>query len=75
MVTIQIDEQTAEGLALQARNAGLSVGDYLRTLVPAGQRARRQTWDELESEILALSTPGPSLPADFSRADIYVEHD
>jgi len=75
MVTIQIDEQTALGLARQARNAGLSVPDYLRTLVPAVEPASRLSWDELEGQFLALSAPGPSLPADFSRADIYVAHD
>lgn len=75
MVTIHIDERTAEGLSRQARTAGLSVADYLSTLVPAGQPAGRQNWDELESQFLALSTPGPSLPPDFSRADVYIEHD
>ena len=71
MVTIQIDEVTAEGLARQARDKGMSVADYLRTLVPSNGVTPRQEWDELEQEILALSSDGPSLPEDFSRADIY----
>ena len=75
MVTIQIDEKTAEGLERQARSAGLSVTDYLRSLVPASDAASRPTWDEIENQFVALSTPAPSLPADFSRADIYGDHD
>jgi hypothetical protein len=75
VVTIQIDEQTAEGLARQARSAGLSVAEYLRTLVPRSKSAVRADWDEIERQFLALSADGPSLPPDFSRSDIYSEHD
>lgn len=75
MVTIQIDEKTAEGLERQARTLGLSVTDYLRTLVPSSASGTRPSWDEFENQFLALSTPAPSLPADFSRADIYCDHD
>jgi hypothetical protein len=75
MVTIQIDEKTAEVLERQARSAGLSLAEYVRTLVPTSTTAVRPSWDELESEILALSTPAPTLRADFSRADIYGDHD
>jgi hypothetical protein len=75
MVTIQIDDQTAEGLERHARSAGLSVADYLRTLVPAPNRNSRPSWDELEQQFLALSAAGGTLPADFSRADIYGDHD
>lgn len=75
MVTIQIDEQTAEGLERQARAAGLSMAEYLRTLVPQPANGARPSWDEIENQFLALSTPASSLPADFSRADIYSDHD
>jgi hypothetical protein len=74
MVTIQIDDKTAEGLEQQARTAGLSIADFLRTLVAPTTPATRPSWDELENQFLALSTPD-SLPADFSRADIYENHD
>jgi hypothetical protein len=53
----------------------LSVAEYRRTLVPPAISAIRPSWDELEREFIALSSPGPSLPADFSRADIYLNHD
>jgi hypothetical protein len=75
MVSIQVDEQTAAGLERQAKSAGLSVAEYLRSIVPAGGAPTRPSWDDLEREFVALSTPGPSLPADFCRADIYLHHD
>lgn len=74
MVTIQIDDKTAAGLERQARSAGLTVADYLRTLVPSLAAGSRPTWDELEDQFLALSLP-ILLPDDFSRADIYGNHD
>ena len=54
---------------------GLSVADYLRTIVPESANPRRPTWDEIEAEIMANSSAGPSLPADFSRADINRDRD
>jgi hypothetical protein len=75
MVTIQLDEQTAKELQRQAKTAGVTVAEFVRSLVPSPAAPPRPSWDELETEILALSSSGPSLPADFSRADIYGEHD
>ncbi len=75
MVTIQIDEQTAEGLARQAQGMGLTVAEYLRTLVPSNGQSRHAAWDDLEAEFLALSSADTSLPDDFSRADIYADHE
>lgn len=75
MVSIQVDDSTAQILANQAFARGLSVADYVRTLVRSSSTGARPNWDELESQFLALSTPAPSLPADFSRADIYADHD
>jgi hypothetical protein len=75
MVAIQIDEQTAATLKRQAKDAGLSVADYVRTLVPSTAAPTRLSGDEIEAAMIAHSTPGPSLPADFSRGDIYSDHD
>jgi hypothetical protein len=75
MVSIQIDEQTATTLQRQAKDAGLSVADYLRSLVPTAALPPRPTWDEIEAEFVAHSTAGPPLPSDFSRADIYSDRD
>jgi hypothetical protein len=75
MVSIQIDEITATALQRHAQDAGLSVADYLRSLVPTSATPPRPIWDEIEAEIVAQSTAGPGLAADFSRADIYSDHD
>ena len=75
MISIQIDQYTADIIEQQARSRGLSVADYLRSLVPPPATAVRPNWEDLEAEIIALSTSGAVLPVDFSRADIYRDHD
>lgn len=71
MVTIQIDDHTAQALERQAQNAGMSLADFLRSLVLESTSPPRPTWDQIEGEMNALSTPGPTLSDSFSRADIY----
>jgi hypothetical protein len=75
MVTIQLDDTTAKALEIQAQNAGLSLVDFLKTLASETMPRPRGDWDAIEREIVALSSDGPTLPADFSRADIYNDHD
>jgi hypothetical protein len=75
MISIQVDETTAQALEDQAKRAGMTVGEYVRTLLPFEEPPKRPAWEEIEQQIVALSTDGPSLPADFSRADIYRDHD
>jgi hypothetical protein len=75
MVTIQVDEQTAIALQTAATGAGVSLADYVKSLVVANPReAQTSSWDALEKEIINLSVDG-SLPTNFSRADIYADHD
>jgi hypothetical protein len=75
MVTIQIDEQTAKTLENAARVAGLTLTEYIRTLAEVESKPVVQAaWDKLEREFEELSVDG-ALPRDFSRADIYVDHD
>ncbi|MCE9553155.1 MAG: hypothetical protein K8T91_07225 [Planctomycetes bacterium] len=75
MISIQIDQYTAAMLEQQAQSRGISVAEYLRSLVPPPSSTVRPRWDELEAEIVALSTAGEARAADFSRADIYLDHD
>ena len=75
MVSLQVDEQTAKLIELQARSRSLSVADYLRSLFPVTDAQRRLDWNEIENAMLALSTDIPGLPDNFSRADIYLDHD
>lgn len=74
MVSIQIDEQTAEALKAAATAAGVSISEFLKLMVPATKQPLETAWDSLEREFTALSVEG-SLPATFSRADIYADHD
>jgi hypothetical protein len=75
MVTIQVDEQTAVALQTAAMGAGVSLADYVKSLVDASpQEPQLPSWESLEKEFVELSVEG-SLPADFSRADIYSDHD
>lgn len=75
MVTIQIDEQTAKTLENAASASGVTLAEYVRTLVQADSKPILQaSWDELEKDFEELSVDG-SLPNDFSRADIYADHD
>ena len=69
MVTIQVDEQTA------AASAGISLADYVKSLVKSNSdQPQSPSWDSLEKEFVELSVEG-FLPTDFSRADIYSDHD
>jgi hypothetical protein len=74
MVTIQVDEQTAAALQKAAETAGVSLADYVKSLVDASpQEPQLPSWESLEKEFVELSVEG-SLPADFSRADVYSDH-
>lgn len=77
MTILRIDDQTAAGLASLAAANGLSVEDYLRHLATPTTTAgeAEMSAEEFDREIERLSFRGPSLPDDFSRADIYSEHD
>jgi len=76
MAAIQVDPQTAERLNALATASGMTVEAYLQSLLPApvnGAPARLSP-DELETLVSENSFDGPTLPADFSRADIYDGH-
>jgi hypothetical protein len=74
MTQIHVDDKTAKHLARAAELAGLTLEDYLKILVQGETpMASEQKWDAIEQEILALSSEG-TLPSDFSRADIYLDH-
>jgi hypothetical protein len=74
MVTIQVDEQTAKALEAAAAGAGLSLPEYIKTLVPSSGDSSSNSWEAIEREITDLSVDG-SLPASFSRAELYSDHD
>jgi hypothetical protein len=75
MVTIQLHDSVAAALNAQASLQGISLEEYLARLANGAAAAPRMPDEEIERELDRLSFNGPSLPADFSRADIYLDHD
>ena len=77
MATIQVDEQTAQAITAKAAALGLSVSELLRQFVggPPPELQPRLTDEEFDRMFEELSIHVPPLPPDFSRADIYLEHD
>lgn len=77
MPHIEIDTETAQRLAAQAAAHGVSPSEYLRSIVPAVVANGNAIFsvDELEAELEGLTLKLPTLPDDFSRADIYDDHD
>lgn len=76
MVIIQLQDSVAAALSAQANQHGLSLEAYLAQI--AGKKSEPQPliqFDEWERELDELSFEAPPLPADFSRADIYLDHD
>jgi hypothetical protein len=77
MVSVQLNESVAAALAAQASKHGLSLEEYLARLAKGGGDivAPRMSADEMARQLDELSLNVPPLPADFSRADIYLDHD
>ena len=77
MATLELDPHTAEQLNALAAASGMSAGAYLKLLLPASVNGdgARLSLAELDSLLSENAFDGPTLPADFSRADIYDGHD
>lgn len=78
MTTIEIDDLTAKALSDLAKSQGLTVADYLRAIANVTKASKSNgSTDEFDfdAELDALVFDGPGLPPDFSRADIYSDHD
>ena len=72
MSAIEIRPETAEMLAAQAKAQGLSVDEYLKTLLGVSQRAEEPALDEFMRAMESLAEEDiEPLPRDFSREDIY----
>ena len=79
--TIELDRRVAEALAAAAAARGLSLEDFLRDV--GGQPAQgqvpddtgRDDFDQWLDELAAEPGARASLPADFSRAHVYDDHD
>jgi hypothetical protein len=77
MQRIELDDLTAERLNAQAVALGLTVDEYLRSIIAPSANGHSGviSQDELDAELDALILDLPTLPSDFSRDDIYNEHD
>lgn len=72
MTSIQLQDDTAKALLAMAATRRQSVDEYIRSLVSNDDDTSKiESKSSLESELEPLLFDGPSLPADFSRADIY----
>ena len=76
MTSIQLDDGTAKALTAIAAARQMTVEQYLRSLVDNDMALlENSSAAEFDRELEPLLFDGPSLPADFSRADIYADHD
>jgi hypothetical protein len=80
----QIKPDTAETIAAEARARGLSVDDYLKSLLPQSNGDYGSVYEsklsltEVDQLLDELAEGGDNLmplPSDFSRKDIYHDHD
>ena len=77
MPQILVDDKTLSGLDAVAKARGLTVDRYLESLVNEQGNGNLPAFSvaDFERELDELATGGPTLARDFSRADIYTEHD
>ena len=80
MTTIELDDGTARALTQAAQAQSMSVDDFVRLLVLGEQNKKGLAISgpesgDFNSELDGLLFSGPSLPTDFSRADIYSDHE
>lgn len=76
MATLILEAHTVDQLNALAAASGMTAEAFLKRLLPAsanGSRARLSS-PELEALLSENAFDGPTLPADFSRADIYGGH-
>ena len=72
MSAIEIRPETAQMLAAQAKAQGLSVDEYLKTLLGIAQSAEEPALDEFMTAMESLAEEDVEpLPRDFSRDKIY----
>jgi hypothetical protein len=81
-MTIEIEANVADLLAklrVQAKAHGLTFEAYLQQFIEPVQPDSANAvslleFDRVLNELAQTPISGPSLPADFSRADIYADH-
>lgn len=67
MVSIQIDENTARRLEAAANQVGLSLNDFVRSLVDRLPNGSRSTGDDLDFKKYLQAMPDVGSDSDFAR--------
>jgi hypothetical protein len=75
MVHLTLEDAVAKSLEARAVRQGLSLESYLHVLSHGCLPSNPMRPDEFDAELDKLASPIGGLPDDFSRADIYLEHD
>ena len=78
MAVIEIEERTAAALRAQAKARDLSLDAFLRRIAETAAPINSTPMlalSDIERSIDELATESLVLPASFSRADIYADHD
>ena len=75
MKSVELSEHTAAALAKAAQDLNVSVDEFVRShLLATTAQNTSALASDFDSDLNGLLFSGPSLPADFSRADIYSDH-
>jgi hypothetical protein len=74
---IEIEATVAAELRAQAATHNLPVSEFLKQSILGNYANLTQILSDAEwnRALDELSSPGPALPQDFSRADMYSDHD
>ena len=79
MTTIELDDTIAQALRETAKSLGMTVEEYVRLRIlgdPKGTHAADAlSCVDFDEELDLLLFSGPTLPDNFSRADIYSDHE
>lgn len=76
MPHLEIDDQTAQVLRDAAQAKNMTVAEFVRfRLLGEAKIENTAPLSDFDSELDELIFAGPSLPADFSREDIYGDDD
>ena len=75
MVSIQLDEKTAKTIEAAAIVAGVSISDFVSSLISSKMNmGTRGPWEAIEKQFVELIVDANSAGA-FPRSDIYSDHD
>ncbi len=78
MTNIELDNATARVLTEAAQSQNMTINEFVRTRIlgtPRSTPLTDQPEIDFDSELDPLLFSGSTLPSDFSRTDVYADHD